>query len=264
MRCGKAFELERIKKVPEIPAWWFVGGRAVHAVTEEYDNAPEGFDVAARWIVVFNTEVESQRVRFPDVSKWRTAGRRSKAKPDGEDYLEWMDLGPKFVQNYIDWRVESRWSLADFGSGVSVELALDVDLAGFRVKGSIDRVFLHPNGHDLVICDLKTGSRMPDSDLQLGLYRAAMQKQFGIAPKYGMFYMNRMAKPSQLFDLTSATPVFIGALGKQLKLAVESKVFLPHKSVLCPYCPVNNACHSFGGKDAGLFDSLSPEYTGAK
>jgi hypothetical protein len=72
--------------------------------------------------------------------------------------------------------------------------------------------------------------------------------------------MNRMARTSNLFDLTQATPQFIGALGKQLKLAVESKVFLPNKSALCNYCSVNQACASYGGPDAAKYDSLHPQF----
>lgn len=39
LKCGKAFELERIHKVPREPKWYFVGGNAVHATTEIYDKA---------------------------------------------------------------------------------------------------------------------------------------------------------------------------------------------------------------------------------
>lgn len=39
LKCGKAFQLERILGVPRDPKWYFVGGNAVHATTEIYDKA---------------------------------------------------------------------------------------------------------------------------------------------------------------------------------------------------------------------------------
>lgn len=34
VRCGKAYELERVVQVPQSPAWWFVGGSAFHEAVE--------------------------------------------------------------------------------------------------------------------------------------------------------------------------------------------------------------------------------------
>lgn len=39
LRCGKAYQLGRLFSVEEDPAWYFVGGSAVHSVTEQYDLA---------------------------------------------------------------------------------------------------------------------------------------------------------------------------------------------------------------------------------
>lgn len=36
--CGKYYQLKRVLSLPEKPAWWNVGGRAVHAATEAYDR----------------------------------------------------------------------------------------------------------------------------------------------------------------------------------------------------------------------------------
>lgn len=38
-KCGKAFELKRIARVPDMPAVWLVGGNAFHRTTENYDRA---------------------------------------------------------------------------------------------------------------------------------------------------------------------------------------------------------------------------------
>ena len=268
MQCGQRYFLEKIARVPEVPSWWFVGGRAVHEVTELYDVDKENFEQSGLdqlWTGVFTREVEAQSVKFPDLTQWRTAGKK-KALPDGEDYLAWMDLGPKFVQNYIDWRASSGlvlWedAIASYDPdtnafepfGPAVELPIDVQLGGWAMKGSVDRVFVHPNGVDLIVVDLKTGSRMPDNDLQLGTYSVGMELQYGEKPKYGMYFMNRTNKASQLFELDNYTVDSMAQMGIQLRSGIKNKVFLPHKSALCPYCPVNAGCAAFGGKDAGLY-----------
>lgn len=37
--CGKLFQLKRLLGLPERPAWWNIGGHAVHAASEAYDRA---------------------------------------------------------------------------------------------------------------------------------------------------------------------------------------------------------------------------------
>jgi hypothetical protein len=38
LSCAKQYQLERILGVSALPAWYFVGGSVVHAVTEQYDH----------------------------------------------------------------------------------------------------------------------------------------------------------------------------------------------------------------------------------
>lgn len=38
LSCAKQYQLERILGVTAQPAWYFVGGSAVHAATEHYDR----------------------------------------------------------------------------------------------------------------------------------------------------------------------------------------------------------------------------------
>jgi putative RecB family exonuclease len=39
LSCGEKYRLSRIVKVPEQPAWYLIGGSAVHEATEAYDKA---------------------------------------------------------------------------------------------------------------------------------------------------------------------------------------------------------------------------------
>lgn len=38
LKCGYSYWLERAVKVPQDPAWWFLGGGAVHTASEWYDT----------------------------------------------------------------------------------------------------------------------------------------------------------------------------------------------------------------------------------
>lgn len=38
LKCGKYYQLSRILQLPERPAWWNIGGRAVHSATEAHDR----------------------------------------------------------------------------------------------------------------------------------------------------------------------------------------------------------------------------------
>lgn len=266
LQCGQQYFLQKIAHVPEIPSWWFVGGSAVHELTELYDKSPEKFQESGLdqlWYEVFHHEVDSQKDRFPDVSKWRTAGKKSKAKPDGEDYLAWMELGPQFVANYIKWRETSPLELweyddvdydtGDFVVKSGVEVPLEFEVGDWKARGAIDRVFWNLTHDNLVVVDIKSGSRMPESDLQLGLYKVGMEVQYGITPTHGLFFNVRQNKFSPSYDLSKYTVDSIGALGVDFKRAIENKIFIPHKTALCNYCPVNQGCAAFGGKDANLY-----------
>lgn len=39
LKCGKLYQLSRVLGLPERPAWWNLGGRAVHSATEAHDRA---------------------------------------------------------------------------------------------------------------------------------------------------------------------------------------------------------------------------------
>jgi hypothetical protein len=39
LSCGEKYRLSRIEQVPEQPAWYLIGGSAVHEATEAYDKA---------------------------------------------------------------------------------------------------------------------------------------------------------------------------------------------------------------------------------
>ena len=39
LECGEKYRLRKLEHVQELPAWWSIGGSAVHGATEDYDRA---------------------------------------------------------------------------------------------------------------------------------------------------------------------------------------------------------------------------------
>lgn len=94
---------------------------------------------------------------------------------------------------------------------------------------------------------------MPDNDLQLGTYAVGMELQYGERANFGAYFNPRLNKLSSIYNLHNYSVDFLADLGIQLKRGIKNKVFLPNKTNLCNYCPVNQGCAAFGGKDAHLY-----------
>jgi hypothetical protein len=149
------------------------------------------------------------------------------------------------VQTYIDWRTDTGWQVLDLPEHdlVGVELPVEVDLGGMPVKGYIDRVFVTPAG-EVVIVDLKTGARKPDSALQLGFYRAALIEQYDLTADLGAYFMNRRKPGEQLIveGLQHYTPDYVSRFVSGFKAARDAGVFLPHVTSMCKACGVARHC----------------------
>jgi RecB family exonuclease len=183
-------------------------------------------------------EVEKTGVAPAD---FRAGGRASKAWPDKENREWWLEHGPKMLQSWIAWRNGSGWQLWVTPEGTpAVELSVEYTVGDSEIKMFIDRVMVTPNG-ELVILDLKTGSRTPSSDLQLAVYAAGIEKQFGIRPSYGVYWMAREGVTSALSSLDYLPAERVDAIVKTFDLARNSGIFLPN-TTNCFYCSVANYC----------------------
>ena len=146
----------------------------------------------------FETEVLEQAEDHSDLGAWSAAGRnKRKSNPQGEDGVWWREHGPGMVQNWMDWRSKSQWQVWTTPDlEPAIELGIEVETeAGIAVKMFIDRVFISKPTNQLVILDLKTGSRTPESDLQLAFYRYGIFKRYGIDVRFGCYWMARDGKP---------------------------------------------------------------------
>jgi hypothetical protein len=176
-----------------------------------------------------------------DFSKARVAGRSTKANPDREDAVWWMNQGSIWVDNYILWRKNNPdWKIWRTPEGVkAVEIELNPVIADVPVKMVIDRVF-EVNGQ-LVIVDLKTSARRPISDLQLGFYKVGLEMQFGIEVNLGNYWMSREAGTGEMIDLSRYTLSTLEYMVSGFDKARKAGVFLPNLSS-CSFCGLTEHC----------------------
>lgn len=219
------------------------------------------FDLQSAFNDAWHKEVD---LRFKESgvppAEWRSAGRKSKEWPDKENDEFWKAMGPGMAQSYIDWRNESEWRIWEPQEGMpAIELGMRVPIGGVTVKAVVDRVFITPSG-ELVIVDLKTGSRTPDSDLQLGFYACAIEVAFGVRPKWGGYYKNRDGKLLPLIDLDHYSLELLAYWLRDYARAREQGIYLPNLGGHCNTCGVAFACAAKNGIEAPKFDPSHPAY----
>lgn len=241
--CGYKYFLTRMVNVDESPAWWSIGGNAVHTATEVYDRSPDTNSEASKLFSdAFKLHKETAK-KFSDVpeSEWGVAGRATKEWPDKEGERWWLAKGPDMVNNWIQWRSNSNWKLwSPDGESSAVELGIEFTHEAFDMKMFIDRVFVNENG-ELIVLDIKSGSRTPTSDLQLAIYAAGIEKQYGIRPQYGCYWMARGGTTTSLVNLDYLPTDKVLGMVSQFDFVRKEKIFLPNLSN-CHYCNVASSC----------------------
>ena len=211
------------------------------------------FDATAAFLTNFKAEL-AERGGDTDPKDFRAAGRRTKAKPNGEDALFWTTEGPRLVQAYIDWRETTAWSVWTLPDGSpAIELDITSNFLDVPVRTIIDRVFETPDGQ-LVIVDLKSGSSKPDSKLQLEFYGVAVENIFGRRAEFGAYWHARTGGLLELVPLTM-TAQDIGEQLQAFRRARAENIYIPHITSMCKGCGVRHACKYVGGADADKYQN---------
>lgn len=210
---------------------------------------PELFDAEAAFHEAFQDELNA----YPDDANWLTSGRPSKAHPVGEDEDWWRAQGPGMVQRWIDWRKESPWEIwiaPDGQPGIELELNVLIDKTQ-EVKMFIDCVFATaPNNQRPMPVDVKSGSRVPDSHTQLGLYKVGLELAYpGVHVSGGCYWMARSGTTTPVITLDEYTPRLFAEWFRQVRVAKQMGVFLPNPSNLCRSCKVGEHCAVNNGKN---------------
>lgn len=258
-KCGEQFRLERLAGAPARPGWALPGGSAVHAATEEYDRALHaGTPLTDDWQTLFDEHfngciADQERRSGFDRSEFRPSGRASKQWPDKETEAWWRENGPVMLANWAAWRANTPWDLFVFDDdSPAIEVEFEIEVAGTPLKGAIDRVFL-TREKELVVLDLKSGARTPDTDLQLGTYAKALRDEYDLPARWGTYWMARSGGNTPAADLSMFTDAYLEHHYGEARRGMEAGLFPAKVSNMCVSCPVRDACWAVGGKDAEKF-----------
>lgn len=266
LECLKRFQLTRIAQAPQLPAWWFAGGTAVHAVTEDYDRALfeagtagrafawDRRDILNAWEKHFEAEIEKLKKKEPDDTKWR-AGK--------EKYKEWNVSGPEQVQNYIEWRRRSPyeiWITPDGTPAIELDISGYLPGCGLEILAYLDRVFIDPFLQCMAVVDLKSGKTKPTSGLQFGVYSARIQEKYGEHPVWGAALMTREGQLHKPYSLGKYSPEYVGKQLGHLERIVAARAFPANVGGGCWNCDVSASCFAQDGPLAERYDPDHPGY----
>ena len=257
--CSWRWALERGFHVPQQPSWATVGGSAVHLATEWWDNwTLTGVWESDRNRIVklfndaFDQSIEERLKQEPDFTKdqWRASGRASKAWPNKEDENWWRENGPSQVMSWVTWRTNNAgWEIATLGDKPGIELDFLVEIGGVKVRGYIDRLF-HRNETELLVLDLKSGAREPESSDQLGTYKIGLEEQYGVTPTWGTYWMSRSGGTTELVDMSLYPKVRLDHSYSLTRKQQELGMFYPRKTAMCSGCSVKQFCYAANGSES--------------
>lgn len=259
--CAKAYEYEKVQKIPQPPAVWFAAGTAYHETTEAYDRNDERAqspDQAATWFQDrFDELLDEYRREEPDETRWRTAGRKTRDKPNGEDADWWRGYGVELVQKYIDWRQaeDNPYVVHEMPDGSpAIEVGFTLDFGGVLVRGAIDRILRDRHTGALLAADLKTGPRDPVPIMQLGTYAVAFGQITGEPVFYGAYFMARAGRLTAPVDMDGWTfdkvAAYYGKMDRREREDRETGLYLPTTGMQCGSCPFRPICPAFSNAAA--------------
>jgi hypothetical protein len=267
LRCGKAYELERIEHAPSLPAWWFLGGSTVHEVTEE-------IDLDFPWILREQDVTIIKKVTtMATITKLDDLVEKQRAKSEippeswnsgkNAQYDWWVENAPLMVERWVDWRFSTGWEIAVLDGAPAIEMDFVVQFGGIDFPIKPDRIFRLPSGA-LAVLDLKTGSSKPKSALQPGTYAEGMALAGLERPQWGYFWDARKGEHSSPIPLDKYTRTYLDAQYGPALTALQTGIFLPNVDDHCRICSVGDACYSNDGSQSSLYDRLDPNYVGDK
>ena len=248
--CPLAFRFAAIDRLPEAPAPHMVKGTLVHSALERlFWDHPRG-------------------ERSPEAARHALDQAWQALQDDPELlFLELTDAEREafvadaalLVDGYL--RLED----PDAVNAVGVELTLEADVAGLRLRGIIDRLDVTDDGA-LEVVDYKTG-RVPSVNQEqqrLGgvqFYALLCEQVLGRRPsRIRLMYLREPlvieAVPSE--QGVRGTRQRTSAVWSAIERACENEDFRPRPSALCNWCSFRALCPIYGGDPA-----LASEFTAA-
>jgi putative RecB family exonuclease len=248
--CPLAFRFSAIDRLPEAPAPHLVKGTLVHSALERlFWDHPRGERSPAAARGALDRAWQAMQ-DDPDLDSLElTEAERDKFVADAAG----------LVDGYL--RLED----PDAVNAVGVELTLEADVAGLRLRGIIDRLDVTADG-ELEVVDYKTG-RVPSVNQEqqrLGgvqFYALLCEQVLGRRPsRVRLMYLSEPlvieAEPSE--QAVRGTRQRTSAVWSAIERACEHEDFRPRPSALCNWCSFRPLCPIYGGDPA-----MASEFTAA-
>ncbi len=237
--CPLAFRLRAIDHLPEPPSAHATKGSLVHRALERLVWEHPGPD---RTPEVASIELRRAWEELQEDPEYVGLGL------DEESAAAFVADAARLVGNYFALEDPTRVE------AVGVELRLEAEVDGLRLRGIIDRLDLNPTG-DLVVVDYKTGrapaERYERSKLTgVHLYALLCEQTLGKVPvEVRLLHLREpisiSARPST--QTLRGQRVRTLAVWKAIERACERDDFQPRPSPLCEYCSFQAWCPAFGG-----------------
>ncbi|WP_424216379.1 PD-(D/E)XK nuclease family protein (plasmid) [Streptomyces sp. BI20] len=241
LSCGEAYRLQRIEKAPQLQAAWFAQGLAIHAAVEAYElsgrrlTLAEALDVAReQWAA----ETAKMYAADPNLDNWLRGGKKSTE----DDLTQRFQKVYEHVEGYIRWCETNRdheWLYVFPDGKPGVEVPFEIIVNGVPVKGAIDLIIETSNG--IKLRDVKTGTKIPPSPIQLAVYRWAVKELTGQLPYEADYFMTKDFRPSKPVNVSHYTREMVETWFRNFETGVQNEVYVPNPGQCFP-CTVKNAC----------------------
>ena len=243
--CALAFRFSAIDRLPEPPSVAATRGTLVHAALERLfllDPHERSLPVALECLTAASEAMRDD----PDLVGLGL---------DAAAEATFLDEARTLVEKYF--RLENPAAVTPIG----LELKLEVELGGIRLRGIIDRLELDAEGQ-LVVTDYKTGRAPSEKQEQqrltgVAFYSLLCERLFGQRPaKVQLLYL---ADPVAIIATptdrsTRSVERKLTAVWAAVERACDREDFRPNPSRLCDWCAFKSYCPSFGG-DIALADA---------
>jgi putative RecB family exonuclease len=241
--CALAFRFATIDHLPEPPSAPATKGTLVHAALERLFVLPAEQRTLASALTCLDQAIDAIR-SDPDFTGLAL---------DDDAEAAFLDDAEKLVRRYFE--LEDPTAITPIG----LELKLEVEIEGLRLRGIIDRLELDDDGR-LVVTDYKTG-RVPfenNENRKLGgvhFYAFLCEQLFGQRPsRVQLLYLGEpvsiITTPTE--QSTRGLERKVTAVWRAVERACAAEDFRPKPSRLCDWCAFKAYCPAFGGDLASV------------
>ena len=240
--CALAFRFSVIDRLPEPPSAPAVKGTLVHRALERLYCAPPAQRTLPSALAGLAAAVEEARNGDAEYQALRL---------DGDAEAAFVADAEELVRRYF--RLEDPTAVRPIG----LELLLEAQLGGVRLRGIIDRLDLDDDG-ELVVTDYKTG-RVPTPRFEqdrfggVHFYALLCESMLGRRPaRVQLLYLSDgvaiVASPSE--QSVRGLERRVTALWQAVERACARDDFRPRPGALCDWCAFRSYCPAFGGDPA--------------